>query len=740
MPSDDKDLRVILEAKEKRDFAPNVTSQIIVEMKSSLLFQFSWEELLQSAPTAISSMGACFIASSSKKATLPLTPPSDKGFQYLKYPSVQANLVECTNLGRYAFLEAENGMGVIQLTSKAMNAKINDIVGSLGDPMLAKKLLRPQLGLLNGGARKCYDVAVAMDKKFESWLLYVCEMHAACVQQEVTTRDALLSNQICFAAEQTRLDYQKETAQEARKAADLVAKQVDLAADAFKQASEEFPSGWDLMGQQIVSDLAGAVNTALNAAMLALLDNLNPIAQPKAVVGGFVNGGDKGAPSNITPGQSTNTQNGVPKQTTDPAYVEIQKLATLLAALRVIISGQSSTGGIDWEKAKSSIKFISSMLRYSNKQFSSVATSAEPSITLSQILATASTVAAGIEAEVNKSKSVNWTSLHEDSQQVQTWQADFAAQYREANTLLATAKSIPGTAANGTAQINAKTTQVQAVLESAKNSLSTTQQMLTTAQENYTKTTGMVLEQQNKLRDIQAILTKLTAGNISLDEIKRILIECIKLIIILKQQVSNLVRFFKAMVSAVDICVKSYVEPFLETVKAIGANDGNDPYEKLKIGDITLTDLQRSNIYSIAVTLRSYFSIFGDIAKMWVDLSKESVMPGLSLCDDISQTVEGPWANEAEVKKRVTTLYDWSRKASERVAQVMRDKQAETLDSMESRIQEVKDTTSRIEPPAAEIAKAIEAGIEVTRAAATKSIEARATTSALSRFAIADDE
>jgi hypothetical protein len=67
-----------------------------------------------------------------------------------------------------------------------------------------------------------------------------------------------------------------------------------------------------------------------------------------------------------------------------------------------------------------------------------------------------------------------------------------------------------------TAQISAKSAQAQAVLESAKNRLATTTQMLTTAQDNYVKTTDMLLQQQNKLADIQATLTNLTASNISL--------------------------------------------------------------------------------------------------------------------------------------------------------------------------------------------------------------------------------
>lgn len=85
MPSDAKDLEVVLAAQEKRELAPNVSSQVIDEMKSSLIFQFNWAELLQAAPTAISCMGACFVASSSPDASVQLEPPKDKGFEHLRF-------------------------------------------------------------------------------------------------------------------------------------------------------------------------------------------------------------------------------------------------------------------------------------------------------------------------------------------------------------------------------------------------------------------------------------------------------------------------------------------------------------------------------------------------------------------------------------------------------------------------------------------------------------------------------
>lgn len=137
-------------------------------------------------------------------------------------------------------------------------------------------------------------------------------------------------------------------------------------------------------------------------------------------------------------------------------------------------------------------------------------------------------------------------------------------------------------------------------------------------------------------------------------------------------------------------------------------------------------------VFSATVTLRSYFSVFGDIAKMWVDLSRDNVMPGLKMCDELSVTVgEG---DAGQMKKRVAMLDKWSKEAADRVAQVARSKQEEILSGMESRILEVKETTQRIEPPPTSALQAITAGTEVTKVAAQKSIEARATQSPLSRF------
>ena len=64
--------------------------------------------------------------------------------------------------------------------------------------------------------------------------------------------------------------------------------------------------------------------------------------------------------------------------------------------------------------------------------------------------------------------------------------------------------------------LRADQTQAQAVLESAKNRLNVTQQAYLASQDNYIKANALLVEQQNKLADISAKLTRLASHNVKL--------------------------------------------------------------------------------------------------------------------------------------------------------------------------------------------------------------------------------
>jgi hypothetical protein len=85
MSSEDaKQLEKALKAQYDRDNHENVTNRVVNEIKASMVFQYRWEDLLQSGPVALTCMGSCFIATASNTSRgLMLEAPKD-GFQFLK--------------------------------------------------------------------------------------------------------------------------------------------------------------------------------------------------------------------------------------------------------------------------------------------------------------------------------------------------------------------------------------------------------------------------------------------------------------------------------------------------------------------------------------------------------------------------------------------------------------------------------------------------------------------------------
>lgn len=73
-----------------------------------------------------------------------------------------------------------------------------------------------------------------------------------------------------------------------------------------------------------------------------------------------------------------------------------------------------------------------------------------------------------------------------------------------------------------TAQIQAKTTQAQAVLESAKNRLNTAASALQSSQENYQQSTVLLAEQQNKLTELNGAFERLKASGLTMVSLLRI--------------------------------------------------------------------------------------------------------------------------------------------------------------------------------------------------------------------------
>ncbi|KAK9636720.1 hypothetical protein HCH54_010006 [Aspergillus fumigatus] len=140
-------------------------------------------------------------------------------------------------------------------------------------------MLVPQLRSVKKAADECHTRALQMDKKFEEWLWFAADLHSNCVQEQSSSEERLLATKVNMS-----------------KISEKLGKQLAVASEAYKKASDSFPSSWDILGQQIVGELADTLTTALGQAITAYTSNLNPVARAEKGVEMFeevVNGGKK---------------------------------------------------------------------------------------------------------------------------------------------------------------------------------------------------------------------------------------------------------------------------------------------------------------------------------------------------------------------------------------------------------------------------------------------------------------
>ncbi|KAF3215857.1 hypothetical protein TWF679_003697 [Orbilia oligospora] len=740
MSLSEHEIQKALELRSNRENTDGITDMVVDEIKSSLVFKHNWEELLSGVPVALYCIGSCFVASGSPVAqSLSLTLPSPNT-TVLRWSKLQPNLVDCATLGTTAFIKAEEGMGGIRLQSKVIYRRLNDLVEVLGDPESAKTSLIPHMNAVQRAADFCHDEAKEIDEKFEDWLAHASHLHAICISQSAETEDRLQSVAFETSIAQFRATQSEASLSEAKSVTETLEKQLEITGEAYKKASAEFPDGWDLLGQQIVGTFAEATSGILNYAIPAIVDSFTPIAT--AVIDSIHprKDGSLSTDSSQAIKYRNVQQQGDPQNqikdvahdhiinSDDPAYTSVAFGLNWFNLLGAILSG-SEDGGMDWGKAagstsdsskdsksaavQSNIAVVNKMLEDSINLFMKLATRQEPSLKYLKALKDVAKISSEILAKINESKSISSKLPDANSDIVRKWQEEFDTAYSAVLMLEAIAKSLPGSvkgniplyAESSDCTIekeNAKSAQANAMLEAAKGRLMTTQGAYIASMENYQKSTALFIEQQKALEAVKG-------------EIKKVLVECIKLIIILKSQIVKLVRFFKAISQSIQVVVKNCVSPFIDDIAAITNGHSMALY---KIGPYTYTDIQRSQIFNSSLSIRAYFSVFADIADMWLTVSQDHIFPGVELCDKISGYANDPM----ETKKLVRELKKYSEGSQRAIKEICQQKRDEFLCAMEARIESIKSETKQL-PPSATAARAIEAGVQEAKQATNTSLE-----------------
>ncbi|RBR22480.1 hypothetical protein FVER53590_10768 [Fusarium verticillioides] len=678
---------------ERDDFG--IVSRMSGESKASLSSQYRWENIIMPAPVALNALGACAVATGSQKANATFSPPRE-GFKYLSDFAgfrLQPNLSKCVDLGRFAFMETDKQMGKINMLSEAVSEKYKNILEALSDPEAPGRLLIQEMEAWNYASRDCLDSSKEMDEKFKEWINHASELHQACVTAEPTSGDQQVLKDIESAVSGASIDYQQNIS------TNQLERSLEAATEAFKNASDGFPKDWDIVSRQIVQKLADSLTTALDQAM--------PV--PSA---------------------------SKPKDANDPAYSQVVRDLIYWELLSTAFVG--TTDGISWDKAGQATTFAAKMLAHSQKSFGSRASSSDPSQQYKSTLDSACRIANGIVAELEQAgKSAGYTAPNKDSDMVKSWQRDFLSNYATVITMNATAKSFLGSIANGStvpsqrgnpdteaAQLQVKTAQAQAVFESAKTRIHTASEALATTRDTYQNSTGILVEQQERLSQVNAKLECLKNSSLEMNAIKGILVQAIATMLEIKTEIVNLVRFFNAISVSIRFVTEKYVNPYVDAIKA--GNDGD------RVGPYSMLDFQRSCILNGATIIRSYFSAFADYSSMWARVSQMSIFPMLRMVDQLS-SFAGMGMDSRMISRQAGETQEFSRRALDEISRKAKDGQSKTIRNMETRVSETNEKKQTLGSASPEISAAISFGVGNSKRAAQQGLRTEADQSLLAK-------
>ncbi|KAK2864858.1 hypothetical protein Q7C36_004012 [Tachysurus vachellii] len=226
----------------------------------------NWEEYLTPAPLSIAILGELVFISSNTDFSINKNPPK-VGYKFIKYPdSFRACLMQVCNSGWWAFNEAHKNMDQIRLYTMAVPDYMKMAVKILfqGSDEVVEAHLPDQLENIRVVADDCLELAKSTEDHFTVVINIIHELLEACVNAEHFYGEEL--EEIKRKLEEANL--RKQSSEEATKRSEKVLKymekQLNEAQESYSKAMDSMPSGWEMMGMDLVEGITEAYATLIN--------------------------------------------------------------------------------------------------------------------------------------------------------------------------------------------------------------------------------------------------------------------------------------------------------------------------------------------------------------------------------------------------------------------------------------------------------------------------------------------
>ena len=564
----------------------------------------NWEEHLTPAPLSITVLGELIFISSKDDFSINQNPPKN-GFQFIKYPnSFRACLMQVCNAGWYAFNEAHTSMDQIRLHTANVPQYVRTATEVIlkNDERLFQAVLPDTLANIDNIASECMRLSSCTKDRFEMVISLVHEiLEASTSAKEVYTED--LKN-VTQKMEENEVRKESKMETDKRTAEDLknYKSKLDAAEKLFDKAMKSMPSGWDMIGMNLVEGLSESLNTLVSGLTNLVTFNFDKM------------GGKEGK------GKGSAQKPGTEKEKMDLYFAvkDVYEQAGTIQKLAEQLKGLTAESKIDWvglydqkdKKAKSD--YTKGMLEEVKNIITSFKGSDAKTTALEicgkgiSICTEMASIAPEGECEASKEQQLieEIAKLHEQAQ-------TFNAKGKQVTKTTPFSQTPPGLA-----QAQGKKSAATFAAENARVQIEETRKALDTARQMYSTAVERFEKNKEELTEILVTLKNCDVKKIDFKTTLEILAQGLTALGKVKEQWEKMVRFFQIVSTIIKASMNTAMKSFTGAAK--------------QASEYSSSAFLKDMVYSQAFQVSNVASLVNMISSTYTEVSEKYIMDRVS--------------------------------------------------------------------------------------------------------------
>lgn len=585
----------------------------------------------------------------------------------------------------------------------ADNIQVNRIIDALGDDANVKRTLPGCMSALQSTVGECEAHLQAIESSFEHWLDIAQELSQVATESEQETINESHENQQDLHSQEVRKTFAENETQRREEAVQEAQRRMALAEEAFKQASKNIPSAWETLGISVVDGLSQSVCTIGSALVTALTPN-KYVALGHTILGA-VKAGLIGEKHNDTKQPNSYSAIDYPTNNDDPALIHLDNIQSYLSLLATITkNGTPSISQQAGAAPNDSPGTIRTFFLIVDQELPKDAAAGTFSYDAQKIIHDALDIITELNhaTKAQKELSSTPTPLPRES-----WHRRVAALQTRTASLIARKDSMAGLAAGARAPrlqdyrtSSPHQSLVRAQLDRATAAFTSTTATLHAQRTAHDAAVARLHHNLSLITSIQRSISTLHASQLTLDAIIRILRASIAALAGLKAQITHLLRFFQGIAGMVEFAARGPCRDLLATLSSPATT--TTPSSSHEIAGITYPAFQKQLLLNTTLMIRGYFGVVHEIARLYVRVSRDYIVPGVNLVDGLGLTQEDGGAEEGAMRRRTEGLEEYQRRAVCAIRKLAEEKQAALLRRAEVRVAGMKETGDDLLAPAAD--------------------------------------